>query len=243
MAAGFVGGAGNAWMNGASFGNGLMAGLQGGIAGGITGGLIGGVTGGIKAHKMGLGFWDAGIDVDISKGAMHTVYKNGTKVMNLDVMTENVRAKYVGYFEDTKVFESKALTSKEYIRGVTLPGKGIIVGKGVYTNRFNNIQCLDLLKHEYGHILQAKQWGNYAYYDVIGPESLNSQMMDGILGHDHDFFWTETHANYHANYYFNNGVSWNGGFNVQEYPIQALSLENYIKLDNSRSIGRTLGFD
>jgi len=52
-AGGFVGGAGNAWLGGSSFGQGLSAGLQGAGAGA----LLGGVSGGISAAKNGGNFW------------------------------------------------------------------------------------------------------------------------------------------------------------------------------------------
>ena len=46
-AGGFVSGAGNAWMNGASFSQGLNAGFSMAAKGMISGGIIGGITGGI----------------------------------------------------------------------------------------------------------------------------------------------------------------------------------------------------
>jgi hypothetical protein len=52
-AAGFVGGAGNAWANGASFGEGLEAGLIGGDRRALIGGGIGAIKGGISAYKHG----------------------------------------------------------------------------------------------------------------------------------------------------------------------------------------------
>lgn len=56
-AAGFVGSAGNAWLGGASFGQGLGAGLKGAGIGGLTGGLVGGISGGISALSKGGNFW------------------------------------------------------------------------------------------------------------------------------------------------------------------------------------------
>ena len=50
FASGFIGSAGNSWMNGANFGQGLMAGVEGGAAGAITGGIIGGGLGTIGSN-------------------------------------------------------------------------------------------------------------------------------------------------------------------------------------------------
>ena len=48
-AGGLIGGAGNAWLSGASFGDGLIAGFNGAGMGALTGGVIGGITGGINS--------------------------------------------------------------------------------------------------------------------------------------------------------------------------------------------------
>ena len=66
---GFITGSGNAWMQGAHFGQGLKA---GGIAAGIgagTGALFGGLTRGIVDYRKGYNFWD------------------GTKITNYEVET------------------------------------------------------------------------------------------------------------------------------------------------------------
>jgi len=56
-ASGFTGGAGEVWINGGSFQEGLRAGGQGAKFGAITGGAFGGVSGGIQATKHGRNFW------------------------------------------------------------------------------------------------------------------------------------------------------------------------------------------
>jgi len=60
FSSGFVTGAGNAWMSGANFGQGLWGGVKGGLIAGGTGGLMGGLTGGIDAALDGRNFWDGG---------------------------------------------------------------------------------------------------------------------------------------------------------------------------------------
>ena len=56
--------------------------------------------------------------------------------------------------------------------GVTLSPKGIYVGKGVYVND------VDMMMHEFGHILQYREYGSLAYYDVIAPEIRNKKEAD-----------------------------------------------------------------
>ncbi len=50
---GFVSGAGNAWINGGNFGNGLKAGLNSGGYGALIGGVAGAISGGITAYQHG----------------------------------------------------------------------------------------------------------------------------------------------------------------------------------------------
>lgn len=57
FAGGMVSGAGNAWMDGASFGQGLKTGLIGGTIGGANGLLVGGLVSGITAVRHGGNFW------------------------------------------------------------------------------------------------------------------------------------------------------------------------------------------
>lgn len=57
-AGGFMLGAGNSWMGGANFGQGLSSGLQGGGLGALGGGMSGGIFGGMYAWSNGGNFWD-----------------------------------------------------------------------------------------------------------------------------------------------------------------------------------------
>ncbi len=58
FAGGFVGGAGNAWVGGATFGQGLGVGLKSGAYGAIGGAIIGGLASGFAATGKGGRFWD-----------------------------------------------------------------------------------------------------------------------------------------------------------------------------------------
>jgi hypothetical protein len=107
---------------------------------------------------------------------------------------------------------------------------GIIVGKGVRSKNYDK----DLLKHEFGHILQSRLVGYRTYYGFIGVNSLVSAYNDGKNGWKHDVFWTETYANYLARNYFgrqafNNG--WDSFYwNYKDYPAENISPENLLKL-------------
>ena len=121
------------------------------------------------------------------------------------------------------MYESSALGNVDASGGITLPGRGIIVGKGVY----NSGRYPLLLQHEYGHILQADKVGMRAYYGVIAKESLASSTLERISSGswNHNNYWTETWANYLSNQYF-------GSVYVQSaiYPIQNISTFNYLRL-------------
>ena len=68
FAGGFISGAGNAWNNGASFGNGLMQGLVGGGIGTLTGGMIGGISGGLQFQQQEVSFRTAEAEMGFGIG-------------------------------------------------------------------------------------------------------------------------------------------------------------------------------
>ncbi|HTO14424.1 MAG TPA: hypothetical protein VLZ83_01575, partial [Edaphocola sp.] len=125
-----------------------------------------------------------------------------------DKYVEGVRIRYVGW-----IGKGGALT---------LPGIGIFVGKGVLNpkNGFSDNYFSNLIMHEYGHILQAKQYGNLFYYGRIVPTSFASATWgtvtygfnslfgnrneNGYIRHyDHNRTWTEWDASNRAYQYFN----------------------------------------
>jgi hypothetical protein len=64
------------------------------------------------------------------------------------------------------------------------------------------------LKHEYGHILQAKIYGKMAFYTTIAPYSI----LSAEFATKHQCSWTETDANKLASHYFcnqKNDCNWN----------------------------------
>jgi len=222
-AGGFVGGAGNAWANGAGFGDGIMAGVKGAGIGVLTGGMMGGTAKGLDAVFNGkANFWDGHIDMNLSKGfAAHN--------LKSDVVNSKIKGFYRGKFEGVRVYESSKFGTFEQSKalgsgGITLPDFGIIVGDGVYSQNYD----IPLLKHEFGHILQANEVGVPLYYHNIGMPSISSANNHGVGGWNHEEFWTETWANYKSNNYFksNYGLS---NWNTTRFPIQNISSEQYIK--------------
>jgi len=79
---------------------------------------------------------------------------------------------------------------------VTIPGIGIIT-----SYKFAHDE--DLLKHEFGHILQYRKWGFLFYWFRIAPVSLLSALKSRINPKfNHMNIWTERSANYLAGRYF-----------------------------------------
>jgi hypothetical protein len=101
-------------------------------------------------------------------------------------------------------------------------GGRIVVGEGVLSLRLD----IPLLKHEFGHILQAREVGLSNYYYTIAEESFLSASRNSVVNHSK--FWTETWANYKSFNYFNDNygvTSWP----TASFPIQNLSRELYIQ--------------
>jgi hypothetical protein len=146
----------------------------------------------------------------------------------VSINEKSIKGKYVGKFEDVDVFESSlsALGKNDYSGGITLPVRGIIVGEGTYTKFAESEWIEALMQYEYGHILQSLIVRLKAYYSVIGPESLLSATVDGVLGHSHNTFWTETWANHLSKGYF--GSMWNH-FNGH-YVAKNISKINLVRL-------------
>ena len=91
---------------------------------------------------------------------------------------------------------------------IALPGIGIFVNPGDVTN-------VNLLRHEFGHILQAKKWGKLFFYRYIAMESIRSARRSN---HDpkfvHQHTWTEWTANRLAYYFFKRPEDWD----TKSYP-------------------------
>jgi hypothetical protein len=93
---------------------------------------------------------------------------------------------------------------------VAIPGLGIIAGNAGIENR-------DLLRHEFGHILQFRKWGFIFYWLRIAPESvLSARKAMKIKTYNHMDCWTEWSANLLSYHYFKNPSDWN----FTRFPIE-----------------------
>lgn len=90
----------------------------------------------------------------------------------------------------------------------TVPGLGIFCAS-LYSGQHKQ----DLLRHEFGHILQARYWGWYKYLTFIAVVSLRSYFN---ARHAHQSTWTEWTANRFSWKYFGRPADWNmAGFPVK----------------------------
>lgn len=137
----------------------------------------------------------------------------------------------VGRFEGINVYESSSLGSGSGSGGITLPGFGITVGTGAFT-QMSTYGTWNLVAHEFGHVLQSKLWwvGADGFYKIIGAESLASATFNPS---GHSGFWTETWANYLSHNYFS-GQSWD----FINYPVQNIRWYNLLKFGIYRASHR-----
>ena len=211
FAGGFLSGMGNSLVEGKNIGKSLTSGFLMGAEDALIGGISGGLFGGFDALDKNTNFWSGTADFDANgayscSGCMPSDYKIGEST---------IKGKYVGTFEGQKVFESKMLGNiKDNYRAFTVPDQGIIVADGVFTSGGKAGKAM--MQHEFGHVLQYRKVGSYAYWHVIAPESLASASLTSSASHDH--FWTETWANYLSSRYF--GGKWIGG---DDFPIKNIS--------------------
>lgn len=83
---------------------------------------------------------------------------------------------------------------------MALPGIGIFIGR-----TYAHDQAL--LRHEFGHILQARKWGLFFFYTKVAISSLISAWKKPSM---HNFHWTEWTANYLSyNYFHTENTFWN----------------------------------
>ena len=229
FAGGFVSGAGNSWVGGNSFGKGLIEGLKSGGISALSSGVIGGLIGGFDALNKGTNFWTGKAKFDIA-GAYSC---SGCMPSDFELGESTITGKYVGQFEGVNVFESKMLGSltdpnASHYSAFTAPERGIVAAEGVFTSGLKDGTAM--MQHEFGHILQFRKIGSYAYWQVIAPESLASATFGTYESHRR--FWTETWANYLSREYF--GKAWIGG---SSYPVMNVSKFNWLRIRISQMQG------
>ena len=106
------------------------------------------------------------------------------------------------YFEGVRVYTLNFGHFKDGA-AMTVPGVGIFVGPG-------GAKDIDLLRHEFGHILQYNKWGAKIFWGEIVPASLKSaNKANSNWSFDHMNTWTEWSANYLSYNYLNQPSDWN----------------------------------
>lgn len=118
-------------------------------------------------------------------------------------------------FEGIPVFR---LNFSPFTKGaaVTLPCIGIFVGKEFEKDN-------QLLRHEFGHILQYRKWGFWLFWRRIALTSLKSARWSEKMKFNHQTTWTEWSANRLSYEYFNKPTDWN--FN--RFPINPTTKTDY----------------
>ena len=118
--------------------------------------------------------------------------------------------KMIRSFEGVRVYTCN-IRKFNHGAACTIPGIGIIVG-------ISQVGNTDLLRHEFGHILQQKQKGFLYYWIKIVPVSVWSAFRTSLTRkHIHMHTWTEWTANLLSYKYFNQPAEWD----FTKYPIQS----------------------
>lgn len=204
FAGGFILGAGNSWVDGNSFRNGLLSGMKSGGIGALSAGVTGGLMGGLNAIDNGVNFWTGKAKINLDGAYSYS----GSLPSDLKLGKNTITGKHVGKFEGINVYETRRLGNiySDY-SAVTIPERGIIAAEGVFTS--GESAGLAMMQHEYGHILQYEKVGFENYYKVIAAESLANCGFDTLFGvNTHSTYWTETWANFLSKKYF--GATWLG---------------------------------
>jgi len=125
-----------------------------------------------------------------------SILVRGTK--NATTNNEKV-IRYVKRFEGIPIFTFNQLKEES---AFTLPGIGIFVSPGSEND-------INLLRHEFGHILQANAGGKTLFYNHIVPMSLISATIDKYVpSYLHQRAITETTANTLSYNYFGKPNNW-----------------------------------
>lgn len=226
LAGGLVSGVGNSLMEGNGLGKSVLGGLTSGSIGALSGSITGGFVGGADALDNGTSYWTGKAELDLN-GAYSC---SGCMPFDFTLGENTITGKYVGKFEGINVFESRKLGNIRIGRysAVTIPERGIIAADGVFSSQME--KGLAMMQHEYGHILQYREFGSFAYWQIIAPASLVNAAISTSEAHGN--FWTETWANYLSKGYF--VKNWLGG--KYGYPAKNIGVFKSFMLGQARML-------
>jgi len=109
-------------------------------------------------------------------------------------------------FEGEPVYFS-TVGDLKYGGAVTLPGIGIFINPKDRNN-------IDVLRHEFGHVLVSRQETGLLFYLIDAPVSLiNAWTSKDDIEHQNS--WTEMRANNASYIYFGSPANWN----FHDYPV------------------------
>lgn len=145
------------------------------------------------------------IDNNVSGSLFNYMFISGTRYMIPG-------QQYVGTYNGTPLYTASYLQYGSF----TLPGSTRANGRIYLQNGFQNDQ--DLIRHEFGHILQGEDFGLTCFYTQVVPASIQSANKDGQNGYRHQCFETETDAN-RRSYNLLRLQYPNAVWNEQDYPF------------------------
>lgn len=109
-------------------------------------------------------------------------------------------------FEGIRIYEIYGLTGGA---AFSLPGFGIFTGQGHSADT-------DLLRHEFGHILQARSYGYLRFYLLTAPASLFSAFCERLIpNYFHRYAAVELSANALSYAYFGGPADWD----LKNFPL------------------------
>lgn len=232
---------GNFWI---SAGSAIAGGAVGGATEGwtSTGGKLGTVgismlLGGITSELSGGDFWKGAAMAGIVAGANHVAHRitmtpeqrSALKMQRTIRKLNRVIRKllnggeYEGFVEKdgNYYFEGVRVLARSYMvdgTAMALPEEIYVDPEILFDSKGN--PDIDLLRHEFGHILQYRRYG-WTLFLVVAPVSSVST----FIAPSHQHTWTEKEANTLSYLYFNMPEDWN--FN--RYPIDQEYLNGVIK--------------
>jgi RHS repeat-associated protein len=211
---GFISGAGNTWMQGGTFGQGIFGGLKSGFISGSIGGITGGIMGGITAKMNSANFWDGSFSRDFAvPGTSDLTYQQAlenAKTHNklfadaADIHLADKMNSEFGYKAGmldngtltTKPPSDYGLTQSQYY----MKPDGTLVGG-------NFRGTLGIPSTYQMHISPNVTFGNIVDFRAIAGHELIHAFHVGAFGRGYNASWSEASANrYSYNVFMNAGI-------------------------------------
>ncbi|MCL2291138.1 MAG: hypothetical protein FWC34_10655 [Bacteroidetes bacterium] len=211
---GFITGAGNTWMQGGTFGQGIFGGLKTGFISGSIGGITGGIMGGITAKMNGANFWDGSFSRDFAvPGTSDLTYQQAlenAKIYNehfadaTDVLLADRMNTEFGY--KAGMLDNGTLTTKppsDY--GLTQSQYYMKPDGTLSAGNFRG--TLGVSSTYQMHISPGVTLGNIVDFRAIAGHEIIHAFHAAAFGLGYNASWSEASAyNYSYNVYMNAGI-------------------------------------